>query len=614
MKLKLTALFKKLQLSNWLLIGSVLLGALGQLIINQGHFFWGFACYLASAGLFVFNFKTTNWGSSVTKEINNQKKQGVTKPGLWLFLAIIILATVLRLYQLNSVPYGIDEDEARWLSTAHHRFLQKDLLGEYDPWVDYLPIGFYQIQIFNLIFGSGLMAGRLAVIFSSVLALMIFYFLVKALFNRPVALVASALLATSWVDLTTSRIIIFDNLIKPVVVGSYLFLILGLKRKKGFLFLASGAFLALGLLTFINFHLAPFIALSYFFFFCLLIRKQNIKKILIWALLILIPILVVFPRAYTYFNWRFPEKSHHLKAALFNQSDPSSPYQVTDLSLSQYLIKNTQTLLKGVFYRVDYQLQDMSYPPHPRPYEPAWLIPLAVLGFTFSLLHLGKSLWGFPAFWFLCQLFPFPIFLGYFGSRIILPAWPSFFIFASLGIYFLYHLISKILKIRWKLIPLALLFLALPLMVANYRYYFRELVIFPFDTTRSIRRDLYEILPKKINQGNFVILTYQVPPPAYISLFAERNNLDFMAFRALSPSRHRAYDLIPNNLLIGRLNDRGCHPTAVIFSKQEASQSQSTTHLDPEKWLRQNYPEIKLEPHPRLWIFNLPKPDSCSLL
>ncbi len=138
------------------------------------------------------------------------------KRGLDLALVFSLLALTAfgRFYALNSVPYGIEGDEAKWTSEAVNLGIlgASDTTGEYHR--DALPVSFYLQTPFHKLLGPSLLAARITVAFMSVLASLAFYWLLRQIAPLPLAALATFLLAVSIFDISASRLANVESFVK----------------------------------------------------------------------------------------------------------------------------------------------------------------------------------------------------------------------------------------------------------------------------------------------------------------------------------------------------------------------------------------------------------------
>jgi 4-amino-4-deoxy-L-arabinose transferase-like glycosyltransferase len=161
----------------------------------------------------------------------------LTRRQAWLGLALCFgLALALRLYQLDSLPYGLWRDEAR------HGLLALRMLDDptyrpiYEPagGVDLPGLGFYPFALALHLFGIHVWTLRAVTALAGALTVLPLYALAWALWQRrDLALLAAGLLAVSSWHLTISRFA-FPTIFDPLLSLTALWLLLcALKRSAG---------------------------------------------------------------------------------------------------------------------------------------------------------------------------------------------------------------------------------------------------------------------------------------------------------------------------------------------------------------------------------------------
>lgn len=163
----------------------------------------------------------------------------------FILLGILVLATVLRIYQLNSNPPALFGDEIDVGYQAYSLLKTgKDFYGQ--SWPLYIhslaeyraPLFIYATIPFVAIFGLDSWGVRLSAVFWGVMSVVAIYLLARKLFGERVGLIAAFFMAISPWSLQFSRAgFEVTMLLSFVILGVYFFL-LGL-QKKGFLLLAA---------------------------------------------------------------------------------------------------------------------------------------------------------------------------------------------------------------------------------------------------------------------------------------------------------------------------------------------------------------------------------------
>jgi 4-amino-4-deoxy-L-arabinose transferase-like glycosyltransferase len=155
-----------------------------------------------------------------------------------LLIGIMLIATVLRIWQLGNVPISPDWDEAALAYDAKSLFLTgRDEYGEFLPAVlrsfdDYKPALYAYFSIPSvMLFGMNSFAVRLPSAVFGILTVLSLYFLVKKLFKREdIALLSAFFLAISPWHLQFSRVAFETNVGLAFNVFTVLFFLKGLKK------------------------------------------------------------------------------------------------------------------------------------------------------------------------------------------------------------------------------------------------------------------------------------------------------------------------------------------------------------------------------------------------
>ena len=132
------------------------------------------------------------------------RKNRFTQPHFLLLLAILVIASFLRLYHLSATPPGINGDElfnAIDASQINWRNLPVFLPGNNGR----EPLFHYLIAISQAIFGQTIVAMRLPAVLLGLGVVGLGYLLGRDWFNRRTGLLAAALLAISVWPLMESR-------------------------------------------------------------------------------------------------------------------------------------------------------------------------------------------------------------------------------------------------------------------------------------------------------------------------------------------------------------------------------------------------------------------------
>jgi 4-amino-4-deoxy-L-arabinose transferase-like glycosyltransferase len=229
---------------------------------------------------------------------------------LILLTGIIILAAVLRLWQLGNVPVSPDWDEAA-LGYNAYSIIQtgRDEFGKFLPVVlrsfdDYKPALYAYLSIPSiLIFGLNTFAVRLPSAIFGIISVIAVFFLVRELFEKykyrdQLSLLSGFLLAISPWSIQFSRVAFESNVGDSLNILMALFFIKGLK-KPWMLFL-SVIFAALSIYTYQSEKVfTPLLLLALILIFRKSLFLIN-KKIIVFS--IILGLVVIFPMVSYIFN------------------------------------------------------------------------------------------------------------------------------------------------------------------------------------------------------------------------------------------------------------------------------------------------------------------------
>ena len=179
---------------------------------------------------------------------------------------IVILAFVVRIYNIDSVPSGIYPDEANngtnafdAMQAGHYPWFYPDNNGREGLFLNIIALLFK-------FFGVSVITLKLPAIMMGTLTVIGVYFLARELFiSKPrLALIASYLTAVSFWAINFSRISFRANMMLPVLTFAFYFFFRGIRTKKILDFIISGAIFGLGFHTYIAFRIAPALAIVLF--------------------------------------------------------------------------------------------------------------------------------------------------------------------------------------------------------------------------------------------------------------------------------------------------------------------------------------------------------------
>jgi len=219
--------------------------------------FFGTLLWLASLVSFVLAFI----GQTGTETVEGQ--EALQRWELIVLGFVVLVGFLLRSYHLESLPPSLHGDEAETGLQAI-----KILDGRVDDlftmgWLDFPMLSFTIYALSMRIFGISIFGLRVASAIFGSLSLVPFYFLVRLLFGRQMALISTVLLAVSHWYVHFSRLAL-NNILTPFFeLLAFYFLLKGLRSRKELDFVWSGLAIGLGLYTYYASRLVPLIILVF---------------------------------------------------------------------------------------------------------------------------------------------------------------------------------------------------------------------------------------------------------------------------------------------------------------------------------------------------------------
>lgn len=463
----------------WGLLG--LAGAAQWCLAREPDFWWGVGLYLAAAAGLAFWAWTTRRQSQADVAQPIRLSRGAE---IALVLLIMALAVFGRLFELRTIPYGIEGDEAKWTGEVVWLGIRglPDLSGLYHR--DALPTSFYMQTPFHEIFGPSIFSARLAVAVFSILGCLLFYLLVKRIANLPLALLAAWLLSGSIFDISASRLANVESHVKLWPILTLLLLAWAIPTKRWQAYAVSGVALAVGLLTYDT--VWPLLGLALLLTILEISRQEEdfgekVKQITA----LLAPSLAAVPILMPYFASRVVYYEFGAKGWGHGASTLWSHF--TDVVSSWFLAINT----------------DFLYNRH-GPLLNAFLLPWLVLGLIVTLVTLRQRFSAWTLAWFALFMLPVPIAAHSPLGRLYYPGLPAAYALAALGLYlFARDGLRALGKAFHPLFLTLCLVVVLWLPLMNLYIYFNE-VSDPHD--RQVRREVGEMAAAAAGPDTLVVL------------------------------------------------------------------------------------------------------------
>lgn len=437
-----------------------------------------------------------------------------------LVLALLALTTFARFYALESVPYGIEGDEAKWTSEAINLGVlgTPDITGEYHR--DALPVSFYLQTPFHRLFGANLFSARATVAFLSVLASLAFYWLLRKLAPVPLAALAAFLLSVSIFDISASRLANVESFVKLWAILPIALLAFAFQKRVWPAFALTGLALAIAALTYDT--LWPIVGV------CLLLTvielwKSPAQEKLKSLSALLAPVLLTLPIILPYFISRV------------------SYYELGKKGWEDgwltVLGRNFGSVIESwfVILRPDFLYNRVG------PLLNASLLPWLAAGVVAALVTVRARSARWLLVWMAMALLPVPIIANSPLGRVYYPGLPAVYGLAAIGLFLFWKEIQRVLAPSLK--PLLLALAIVPLVwlpLTNFYIYFNE-VSEPDD--RQMRREISEIASTVTDDKTLLMLS--VVPKADEPLNNEYQMIELFLMNHLTDDQaKRAYERV----------------------------------------------------------------------
>jgi hypothetical protein len=453
-----------------------------------------------------------------------------------LLTMILVVAVFGRLHDIKRLPYGIDGDESKWTIEVVARMVDgSDWLGsEYHR--RYLPMSFWMEAPFHWVMGAGVTPARVEVAVVSVIATFIFYRLARELFDAPVALVATLLLAVSLADLTASRVANVEAHAKLWTILSMYGLTVSLRTRQVRHWLWTGAAVAGAMLTYET--LMPVVAAV----FTIAIGAAWHERHNWRAWLRHVAALATVPAAVTVVTIDY----------LLGRMQYYQDYRsiAASYSIGDQLMRGVQGLLE--MFSAQSKV-DWLYYRH-GPYLNGLLVPLLLLGLLLALVRVRRRGYAVPLAWCAWVFIPIPIILHTPLPRILYPGLPVLYLFIAAALVEIGRAVGR--AIRLPKVALAMSVAGLgAFALLNLTIWFQE-VTDPDDELR--RREVAEVVSASIEPGSVLLMPYVVPGEA-VDVERELMALIIRERHGAPPGDYRALayrDLLPTLAQVGATTPR----------------------------------------------------------
>lgn len=398
----------------------------------------------------------------ITSFLNNYSNiEGV------LFIIFLFFCMAIYTVQLDTIPFTVHNDEAATSKQAIKILSQNvgifDIGWSYEPIISYFPHTF-----FIWLLGNDLIGNRLGSVIFGLLTLPIFYLLVKLLFTRRIAWVATILLGTSHLWIALSRIGIIIVQATFLFVACLYFTLNGLHKKHILSIIIGGVFFGLCFYSYFAARIAPLVIIPYFLHFILINNQGRFslmglkKNILLFAVFLFSAGLIFLPLWLSFLQKPGAFSARTNEVFIFSETRREWIGNRSFLNIISSQTKQTLNIFVGDnSEQYGYKGQLFDYV----------TILLFIGGIAYSF-KIPSSNFVLISMWFIFALLgqiatlaPIPIYLPRFVTGL-----PVFFIFCALG---LESFVKAFNKYKF-ILPFVLLILFSYVILFNLHTYFIE--------------------------------------------------------------------------------------------------------------------------------------------
>ncbi len=507
----------------------------------------------------MYGFGVWAWAAHKRLVKDLERKPVTQATEVWLILGLLLLTSFNRLYALQAIPYGIEGDEAKWTSEAVNLGIRgvPDGSGEYHR--DALPVSYYLQTPLHRLLGASLFAARLTVVLLSIVATLIFYWLLRQISVVPVAVIATYLLSISIFDISASRLANVESFVKIWPVLGLALLALAVRMRRWQVYGLSGLAIALGMLTYDTVW-PLFVVVVVIAFIELARQGEKLHARMSSIAALITPTLLALPVLIPYLTSRLD----------YYEFGEKGLNQDTAVTLAQYF----GNVLHTWFIAMN---SDFLYNRH-GPLLNALLLPLLVLGMVIAFSLIKKKISYWTLLWAGLVIFPVPILTNSPFGRIYYPALPAVYTLVALGLFFFWKETNRFFGVNLK--PIIIAGTLVPLIwlpLANLFIYFNEVYD---DDDRLMRREIAEFASQAADVDTIILLP--ATPGADTPLNNEYQMLElFMLKKIPSSELEAAYLYVaPEELMSGITSKANQYQKIeIIFDKDKTEALTKTLPL-----------------------------------
>lgn len=408
---------------------------------------------------------------AVREAVRSRRGSKVSVPILEVagIVGVTVAAFVIRFIRLTDVPYPMSGDEAS-VGLEGLRILAGSSTDMFRTgWSSQPNLSFLGPAVSIGVFGESLVGLRLYPVLIGSLTVPALYFLVRAMFSRPLAFLAAALLATMSFHVHFSRIAVNNADAAFVVCLAAGLLYAAAKTRQTHWYVAAGLATGFGLYSFAGARLVFVLAFLYLAYLLATDRqfRREWPKLLLFGVAVAV---VVLPTAVHFLDRPDVGMGRLNQAGVFQTGWLDKESVRTGTSPVFVFIRQ---ILRSFAIFVSAPAISGFYD-SPKPLlDPLWSIAF-LLGIMFSWMRPFDPRHALLNIWFWSVII--------FGGALILPppaaerfivAAPVVVAFAALGIWNVWSVVGKIWE-RGRIVPIGAFATAMFLAVSSLRFYFGE--------------------------------------------------------------------------------------------------------------------------------------------
>jgi 4-amino-4-deoxy-L-arabinose transferase-like glycosyltransferase len=399
-----------------------------------------------------------------------------------LLVLVLLMAAFGRYFALDRFPYGIEGDESKWTVEVVSVMLDGQHTIQSDFHYGTQPVSFYMQAPFHYLLGPGIATARIAVATYSLVATLLFYWLVRETLGVRAALLSTLLMSVALADVSASRLALVETHVKIWAVAGLAFLARGLRLGQPLHSFLGGLAIAVGLLTYDTF--APMVVVVVVWtIVSLAAQRAPVRGWVFHLSALLLPIVAVTPFVAEYLLGRM---------GYYTRGE----YDWTGAPIGVF--GNNLLLVLENFG----QAHNDFLIARDGPIVNALLTPFLVVGLVLGLARIRRPAYALPALWFVLLFFPVPIYTGHPVMRVFYPGLPAVYVLIALAALFVWRELMRAFPASLHTALVALAALSLIWLVPSNVYLYFNTTRDPTD--RQVRREIADLVTQAVAPGSRV--------------------------------------------------------------------------------------------------------------